>query len=1294
MPLNTLFLPKVDGLQTESSDINSDPRSLHDCIDVISNREDFLEGRHGHPVCRLSNEGNINSSNDHTALDLYAFRNDTEKVYIATYKRASGFRFFWISQAGEEIQPASNQATANITTYQITRSAQVNTNPVTFSHDQRLLFMTDNGVFFTKNTYQINPVIYSTTFPIIRTISINPEWRATANYSSALDAENSHWLIPGYQVNVKIVIEVETKFNDDGSRRIESPPSRIYEIKQLNPANTDTRLRTSNMLITVSDLTISSIPADYKMYLKIYRTTQFIIGKAAPTEYYLASPEIQISSTTIVNSANSSTYIRLTANDDFIEGLEHLYNDTSLGGFGVTNHLPVPSKNVTPFRNYYIYSNISLPALTTIGLTKLPDSEDRLTVKLSRSDNLGDITGIIVFTSSLTPTPGMGEVSIPSNAQTVSSPYLPLERDLSFRGIRPGLANTTSDLNARIRIVPGSDRGQVEPYGKITQVQFVKGGAGSQNTTTVRVYPDTTGFDSNRFVSPGIAVIVDPTGRVRTFFNYDNIQKNTTTTNYVDFVYSITEAAVTPADTTETLYVYYIPGEQIKSLPLYIGDSYRYLSLLPCKNQLEDFVAKPQITATIAYRYTTFSTVLTGISYSYTPSTVTLTFPSAHGLFNGESYVISTGSSTTALLDGTFVITVVSSTQITYSKVNAGTNNGTIVTGTITSSVNDLAVNPIYSGLLNRPFSFLLNDLAVRICDELNRSMNSAAEYIRCQGGDLDQPGVVILESLNPDYETISLSKRSTFNLGNNRALSSYSITANEVTITTTIAHPYLTGDLVTIDSSENTIDGEYTITKLTGTTFKYSKTLANIGTTVITGFADKVQQCYEPPVPTSPVAGAIYGVFAKSEKASNAFIISKLNLPEVVPTSDTSIQQSVSGPYYPARVGSPNKAIVACAATQDSVYMLKEDGVARVAIGVNSSIPTIQTINLFDTTVFCNSAGSVQVINDSVFLLAQDGVYGIQGNSISKLSRNVETDLKTTISQCKNNGLLEKVRSFANQAKNLYGVCIPISSTTYVTYILNTLTMRWLRWSNQFDGAVVDLDGRLTTLCTLTEKNSTTTYIRQDQYTNSQPRNELDQFDESYTLTAASAVDVGLVRTLLEPGIGDYYYRFRFYDSVKNQFTTKQVYYFDGTTYYKLTDVQRIGNNSITVTFATTPPAFLTSHRLIVGVNMMIDFQPFSANNPSTLKQFSGFHIHTEESVIDLGVQFRTETNVSSNVRMVSSTSADRTVYRCFIPTVAVRGRYLYRKITHTRPFQICAIPAQAIIFRDTGSERVQKAQ
>lgn len=69
------------------------------------------------------------------------------------------------------------------------------------------------------------------------------------------------------------------------------------------------------------------------------------------------------------------------------------------------------------------------------------------------------------------------------------------------------------------------------------------------------------------------------------------------------------------------------------------------------------------------------------------------------------------------------------------------------------------------------------------------------------------------------------------------RTITNVALTSNVATITTAAAHGYSTGDLVTVDASNNTFDGTYTITSTpTDTTFTYAKTNADIPSASATG--------------------------------------------------------------------------------------------------------------------------------------------------------------------------------------------------------------------------------------------------------------------------------------------------------------------------------------------------------------------------------------------------------------------------------------------------------------------------
>lgn len=1111
MPLNPVYLPKVDGLQTETSNINSDPRSLADCTDVISNREDFLESRHGHPSAPVVTS--VNGS----AVDLYAYRNTTDKVFVPMYKVSNVYQFKTISQAGDEITGGSTESSLqNINGISTTRTSQVNIKPTAFAHDERLLFLTDYGVYFRPYSTPGAAAAAKVEFPLIRTTTIEPLWRPSADYGgSDLRAENAHWLVPGFQVNIKIVFEIEAKEGNKGERRLASPTSRIYEVKNFNLSNNATNTRTSNMLVKLSGITVSNIPAGHAVYMKVYRTPQFEIGTAPITQYFLAIEEKDITT-----SIPSELY--LTTNDDGIAQLEPLYNDPTQGGLAVTNHIPVPAKNVTQFRNYYVYSNIALPTLTSFGIKAMPANNDTLAIKISGVAGVTDRTHTITFktsgaSSTVTAGPNStGEVNIPANATSLSNDYIAVENDLTFQGQRAVPA-----LDRTVRIVPGTGTGQVEPYGKITKMQFMNKNG---NNAVVRVTVDPIGFDINRFNQPGVAAIVNSTGQIQVLFSYTNYKRVASAAGFIDFEGGVSVGAAMPADQTTTLFMYCLNVENLETtiktnagpqttasnLDIYRGDGSTYFSLLPCKNGLPFAIAKPAL---------------------------------------------------------------VSNTNFTYSG-------------------GDLKINPQYIGLLTKPQGKLFDELALAIAQNAQNGFNTSASRIAFNGGDLSESGVVTAEILDYQYEKIEFQRSG-------------------------------------VDA-------------------------------------------YEP-----PITSGTYTEFATSEKAISSFIVSKQNNPELIPYSGIN-SPNIAGPFYPPKVGDPNKAIVACAATKDSVYLLKEDCVARVFIGFNTLVPTVDGINIFDNTTFCVSSGSVQVLNDSVLFLAQNGVHAISGNNIDKVSRQIETELKKAVSQCRAANKLDDIRSFANSAKGLYGLHIPTGVTSYVTYVLSIATMRWTKWSSTFNGAVTDLDGRLTTLVTATTEN----YIRQDKYTNGDPRAEVDQIDDEFALTG-NASDVGLVRTISsQTGLGTQVLRFG----------SKQVYYKAGTTLYPVT-VAASGTNGAVITFESTPPTYAAGHSLVVGVNTMLEFQPFTNNNPSTLKMFSGFHAHTEESVLDLAVSFRTEARSTFSVVKKFSTSPDnRTVYRCYIPLEATRGRFLYRKLTHTRPYQICAIPAQAIVFRETGSERVNK--
>jgi hypothetical protein len=66
-------------------------------------------------------------------------------------------------------------------------------------------------------------------------------------------------------------------------------------------------------------------------------------------------------------------------------------------------------------------------------------------------------------------------------------------------------------------------------------------------------------------------------------------------------------------------------------------------------------------------------------------------------------------------------------------------------------------------------------------------------------------------------------------------AVSNKALATNVATLTTSVAHNFQPGDIVTVSGVDATFDGTHTITAVTGTTFSYSKTAADVTSSAVT---------------------------------------------------------------------------------------------------------------------------------------------------------------------------------------------------------------------------------------------------------------------------------------------------------------------------------------------------------------------------------------------------------------------------------------------------------------------------
>ena len=154
----------------------------------------------------------------------------------------------------------------------------------------------------------------------------------------------------------------------------------------------------------------------------------------------------------------------------------------------------------------------------------------------------------------------------------------------------------------------------------------------------------------------------------------------------------------------------------------------------------------------------------------------------------------------------------------------------------------------------------------------------------------------------------------------------------------------------------------------------------------------------------------------------------SKINQPEAVPLVNFAI------------VGDADKKILRIAALRDSLIILKEDGVFRV----NGDTPQSLSIIPMDTTVFCKSADTVRVLNNSVFCLTNQGIVQISDTSVRIASRDIEPVISATFGY----NLSEVSSSVSSETDRLY-MCSTIkpnsvNQVSNVVRVYNYLTDTW----------------------------------------------------------------------------------------------------------------------------------------------------------------------------------------------------------------------------------------------------------
>lgn len=178
----------------------------------------------------------------------------------------------------------------------------------------------------------------------------------------------------------------------------------------------------------------------------------------------------------------------------------------------------------------------------------------------------------------------------------------------------------------------------------------------------------------------------------------------------------------------------------------------------------------------------------------------------------------------------------------------------------------------------------------------------------------------------------------------------------------------------------------------------------------------------------------------------------SRRNIPEIVPNT-----------LY-ARIGKNDKSVVGVAINSDDMYIFKEDGIWRCTAGADTNgfdLPTIATFN-FSNTVICQSAESIQTINDEIIFLSQYGFMSIVNGSIQSIDDPINADVLALLSITPK----DRIQSFANQTRSVYYCTLiaEVDSSLEVksgTYVFNLKSRQWSFMDEEILSGLEDYEGK-----------------------------------------------------------------------------------------------------------------------------------------------------------------------------------------------------------------------------------------
>jgi len=260
-----------------------------------------------------------------------------------------------------------------------------------------------------------------------------------------------------------------------------------------------------------------------------------------------------------------------------------------------------------------------------------------------------------------------------------------------------------------------------------------------------------------------------------------------------------------------------------------------------------------------------------------------------------------------------------------------------------------------------------------------------------------------------------------------------------------------------------------------------------------------------------SPIELSGQATISQNDDIPNRIYISKFNQPEAVP-----LLQFID-------VGSANKPIQRIIPMNDSLLILKDDGVYRI---FNKSLP-FQVVEL-DPKIFIIAVNSAVLLDNRCYFLSNQGVARASENTVEIISRPIEDQILKFSNSDQFPNLKSICFGIGYESDHKYILALPLTGTdinSQVQFVYNFFTNQWTKWTRTINSAIIyTVDGKLYTgsnydsFYGLKLRKERKTYTRLD-YADEDFQDSITNFNNDI-IELASSTNIDLGDTLVQGDI------------------------------------------------------------------------------------------------------------------------------------------------------------------------------